>query len=65
MLGTWIALSSRRMTESAEARPTTAERIGRLIAVAVPKASRRMITAAVRPMTSLSSVEGCESCEPT
>ncbi len=53
------------MIESAQARPMTAERIGSIIAVAVPKAKRRMITAATRPTTSANSVAGFESCWPT
>jgi hypothetical protein len=64
-LGTWITPSSKRMIESAQARPITAEKIGSIIAVAVPKARRRMITAAVRPTASLISVEGLESAWPT
>ena len=65
MLGTSITFSSRRMIESAQARPRTALTIGIAIAVTVPKASSRMITAAVRPIASLISVEGFESCWPT
>jgi hypothetical protein len=65
MLGTWMTPSSRRIIDSEEASPRIAEMIGRPIAVAVPKEIRRMITAAPMPTTSLSLVEGCESCEPT
>ena len=50
------------MIESAQARPISAEAIGSIIAVAVPKAKRRMITAAPMPIASLTSVEGLESC---
>ena len=53
------------MIESAQASPITAETIGSSIAVAVPKAKSRMITAAVSPIASLISVEGLESCWPT
>ncbi len=53
------------MIESAQARPITAETIGSIIAVAVPKAKSRMITAAARPIASLISVDGLESCWPT
>ena len=53
------------MIESAQTRPMTAETIGSIIAVAVPKAKRRMITAAARPIASLVSVAGFESCCPT
>ena len=53
------------MTESEEARPMIAETIGRPIAVTVPNEKSRTSTAAARPTTSLSSVEGWESCEPT
>ena len=63
--GTCSTCSSRRMIESAQASPIRAETIGSIIAVAVPKAKSRMITAAVRPIASLTSVEGLESCWPT
>ena len=42
-----------------------AETIGSTIAVAVPKAKSRMITAAASPIASLTSVSGLESCWPT
>ena len=53
------------MIESAQARPISAETIGSIIAVAVPKAKSRMITAATRPITSDFSVDGLESWLPT
>ena len=53
------------MIESAAARPRTAVMIGSDIAVAVPKARSRMITAAPSPTASLLSVLGSESSEPT
>jgi hypothetical protein len=53
------------MIESAQASPITAEAIGIAIAVAVPNASRRMITAALSPIASLISVDGFESAWPT
>ena len=40
-------------------------RIGSAIAVTVPNANSRMITAAVSPTASLLSVLGLESCWPT
>ena len=53
------------MIESAQARPMIAETIGSTIAVAVPKAKSRMITAAAMPIASLTPVSGLESCWPT
>ena len=53
------------MIDSAQASPRIAEKIGIAIAVAVPKASSRITTAAVRPIASLISVDGLESCWPT
>ena len=63
--GTSSTCSSRRMIESAQASPISAETIGSIIAVAVPKAKSRMITAATRPTTSDFSVDGLESWLPT
>jgi hypothetical protein len=64
-LGTWTTCSSIRMIESEQARPMIAEEIGRTIAVAVPKAKRRMTIAAAIPIASLAPVSGLESCWPT
>ena len=59
---TWL---SSWISDSAHARPRTAVRMGSAIAVAVPNANSRMITAAVKPTASLLSVLGLESCWPT
>ncbi len=53
------------MIESEIARPTIAEPIGMIIAVAVPKAKSRMTIAAAIPIASLTPVSGFESCWPT
>ena len=59
---TWpMAVISARLVK----RPRTAVMIGSAIAVAVPKASSRMITAAASPTASLLSVDGRESFWPT
>ena len=63
--GTSSMCSSRWMIESVQARPISAETIGSIIAVAVPKAKSRMITAAIRPISSEISVDGLESWLPT
>ena len=46
------------MSDSEATSPRTAVRMGSTIAVAVPNANSRMITAAVRPTASLLSVVG-------
>ena len=52
------------MSDSAAARPRIAVTIGSAIAVAVPNAKSRMITAAARPTASLISVVGLETAWP-
>ena len=63
--GTSSTCSSSLMIESAQASPMIAETIGSIIAVAVPKAKSRMITAAISPISSDFSVDGLESWLPT
>ena len=63
-LGTSATCPSSRMIARALIRPSTAEMIGRNIAVAVPNANSRMITAAVRPTTSLLWVSGLDTAWP-
>jgi hypothetical protein len=50
--------------DRAATRPSTAVMIGSAIAVAVPSANSRMITAAASPITSLVSVSGLETSWP-
>ena len=63
--GTSRTCSSSLMIDSVQARPISAPTIGSIIAVAVPKANSRMITAAIRPISSEFSVDGLESWLPT
>ena len=52
------------MSASVATRPSTALTIGSSIAVTVPNANSRMITAAVSPTASLLSVSGFETAWP-
>ena len=61
MSTTW--LSSLRIA-SVLTRPRIAVTIGSAIAVTVPKANSRMITAAASPIASLLSVLVCDSASP-
>ncbi len=63
-LGTSATWPSSLMSASVATRPSTAVTIGSTIAVTVPNANSRMITAAVSPITSLLSVSGFETAWP-
>ena len=63
-LGTSTTWPSSLMVESVVTSPSTAVAIGRNIAVAVPNANRRMITAAASPIASLLSVSLFETACP-
>ena len=63
-LGTSTTCPSSLISESAAISPATAVMIGRIIAVTVPKANSRMITAAASPTASLLSVSAFDTACP-
>ena len=64
-VGTSVNSPTMLISASALTSPRTAVTIGSAIAVAVPKANSRMMTAAPSPIASLMWVSGFESCWPT
>jgi hypothetical protein len=64
MLGTSATWPRNLISASVAISPSTALTIGSSIAVTVPNANSRMITAAVSPTTSLLSVSGFETACP-
>jgi len=65
IVGTLIAWLSSVMSDSPQARPKIAVRIGMPIATNVPKVNSSTITAITRPTTSLLSVAGADRDCPT
>jgi hypothetical protein len=63
-LGTSAACPRKRISDSEATSPMTAVAIGSIIAVAVPKANRRITTAAASPTASLLSVSAFETAWP-
>lgn len=63
-LGTSTACPSSLIRDSVTSSPSTALRMGRIIAVTVPKANSRITTAAASPTASLLSVSAFDTAWP-